>query len=64
MNADTAHPLTIMRFHQKDCNIKETIQTDREREGKACKACSLEFQSTRKALRVINKMAGKKQVHC
>ena len=59
VNADTAHPLTIMYFHQKDCNIEETIQTDMEREGKACKACSLEFQSTRKALRVINKMAEK-----
>ena len=29
------------------------------REGKACKARSLEFQSTRKALRVINKMERK-----
>ena len=39
--------------------FKETIQTDMEREGKACKARSLKIQSTRKALRVINKMAEK-----
>lgn len=46
-------------FTRKIAIFKETIQTDREREGKACKARSLKFQSTRKALRVINKMAEK-----
>lgn len=51
-------------FTRKIAIFKETIQTDREREGKACKARSLEFQSTRETLRVINKMAEKKQLHC
>ena len=51
-------------FTRKIAIFKETIQTDREREGKACKARSLKFQSTRKTLRVINKMAEKKQLHC
>lgn len=46
-------------FTRKIAIFKETTQTDREREGKACKARSLEFQSTRKTLRVINKMAEK-----
>lgn len=46
-------------FTRKIAILKETIQTDREREGKACKARSLKFQSMRKALRVINKMAEK-----
>lgn len=47
-------------FTRKIAIFKETIQTDREREGKACKVRSLEFQSTRETLRVINKMAEKK----
>lgn len=46
-------------FTRKIAISKETIQTDREMEGKACKARSLKFQSTGKALRVINKMAEK-----
>lgn len=46
-------------FNRKIAIFKETIKTDREREEKACKARSLEFQSTRKTLRVINKMAEK-----
>lgn len=55
----TAHPLTIMCFHQKDCNFQGD-NMNRQGEGReACKACSLQFQSTKKTLRVINKMAEK-----
>lgn len=49
---------------KKDCNFQGD-NTNRQGEGgKACKARSLEFQSTKKTLRVINKMAEKKQLHC
>ena len=33
VNADTAHPLTIMCFHQKDCNFQGD-NTNRQREGR------------------------------
>lgn len=49
----------LLAFTKKIAIFKETMQTDREREGKACKVCWLKFQSMRKALRVINKMAEK-----
>lgn len=58
VSTDMAHPLKIMCFHQKNCNFRGD-NTNRARAREACKACSLEFQSLRKALGVINKMAEK-----
>lgn len=62
MDADTAHPLTIMFFfYQKDCNFQGNNTNGKgEGEKRGHKACSLEFQSMRKALRVINKMVVEK----
>lgn len=65
VDAHTARPLTIMCFHQKDCNFQgDNINRQARGRERRVKACSLKFQSTRKALRVINKMAEKKQLHC